>query len=181
MWDHATFVSNCSRNLYYHWTTQPDIQGDPGHPVMENDFEIQGLALTQDYSARASATSAAVAPASTEEAAVMAASQYQYFNMYYPSTAAAASYASSSSSSSSYHHPHHNIHHPLTTQPPSLHHHLHQHHQQQQQQQMHQVHSVARWQNLIPSFPWIAPGWRAWGRNPRKRRDQILQRSVAEP
>ena len=22
--------------------------------------------------------------------------------------------------------------------------------------------SVARWQNLIPSFPWIAPGWRAW-------------------
>ena len=32
---------------------------------------------------------------------------------------------------------------------------------------------VARWQNLIPSFPWIAPGWRAWGRNPRKGRDQI--------
>ena len=25
---------------------------------------------------------------------------------------------------------------------------------------------VARWQNLIPSFPCIAPGWRAWGRNP---------------
>ena len=23
--------------------------------------------------------------------------------------------------------------------------------------------SVARWQNLIPSFPWIAPGWRAGG------------------
>ena len=40
---------------------------------------------------------------------------------------------------------------------------------------------VARWQNLIPSFPWIAPGWRAWGSNPRKGRDQILQRSVAEP
>ena len=40
---------------------------------------------------------------------------------------------------------------------------------------------VASWQNLIPSFPWIAPGWRAWGRNPRKGRDQILQRSVAEP
>ena len=40
---------------------------------------------------------------------------------------------------------------------------------------------VARWQNLIPSFPWIAPGWRAWGRNPRKGRDQILQHSVAEP
>ena len=40
---------------------------------------------------------------------------------------------------------------------------------------------VARWQNLIPSFPWIAPGCRAWGRNPRKGRDQILQRSVAEP
>ena len=38
---------------------------------------------------------------------------------------------------------------------------------------------VARWQNLIPSFPWIAPGWRAW--RPRKGRDQILQRSVAEP
>ena len=29
---------------------------------------------------------------------------------------------------------------------------------------------VARWQNLIPSFPWIAPGRRAWGRNPRKGR-----------
>ena len=45
------------------------------------------------------------------------------------------------------------------------------------------VHIVraARWQNLIPSFPWIATGWRAWGRNPRKGRDQILQRSVAEP
>ena len=40
---------------------------------------------------------------------------------------------------------------------------------------------VARWQNLIPSCPWIAPVWRAWGRNPRKGRDQILQRSVAEP
>ena len=40
---------------------------------------------------------------------------------------------------------------------------------------------VARWQSLIPSFPWIAPGWRAWGRNPRKGRDQILQRRVAEP
>ena len=40
---------------------------------------------------------------------------------------------------------------------------------------------VARWQNLIPSFPWIAPWWRVWGRNPRKGRDQILQRSVAEP
>ena len=42
-------------------------------------------------------------------------------------------------------------------------------------------HKVARWQNLIPSFPWIAPGRRAWERNPRKGRDQILQRSVAEP
>ena len=40
---------------------------------------------------------------------------------------------------------------------------------------------VARCQNLVPSFPWIAPGWRACWRNPRKRRDQILQRSVAEP
>ena len=27
---------------------------------------------------------------------------------------------------------------------------------------------------LIPSFPWIVPGWRAWGRNPRKGRDQVL-------
>ena len=40
---------------------------------------------------------------------------------------------------------------------------------------------VARWQYLIPSFPWIAPGRMAWGRNPRKGRDQILQPSVAEP
>ena len=40
---------------------------------------------------------------------------------------------------------------------------------------------VAIWQNLIPSFPWIATGWRAWGRNPRRGRDQILQCSVAEP
>ena len=38
---------------------------------------------------------------------------------------------------------------------------------------------VARWQNLIPSFPWIAPGWRAWGHNPRKGRDQNLQHSGA--
>ena len=45
----------------------------------------------------------------------------------------------------------------------------------------HVVPSVARLQNLIPSFPWIAPGWREWGRNPRKGRDQILQRSIAEP
>ena len=29
-------------------------------------------------------------------------------------------------------------------------------------------------QNLIPSFPWIAPGWRTWEGNPRKGRDQIL-------
>ena len=35
--------------------------------------------------------------------------------------------------------------------------------------------------NLIPSFPWIAPGWRVGERNPREGRDQILQRSVAEP
>ena len=40
---------------------------------------------------------------------------------------------------------------------------------------------VARWQNLIPSFPWIAPGWSTWRHNPRKGRDQILQRSGAEP
>ena len=45
---------------------------------------------------------------------------------------------------------------------------------------------VARWQNLIPSFPWRVEGVGApprpppW-RNPRKERDQILQRSVAEP
>ena len=39
------------------------------------------------------------------------------------------------------------------------------------------VGKVARWQNLIPSFPWIAPGWRLCGRNPRKGRDQIMQRS----
>ena len=45
----------------------------------------------------------------------------------------------------------------------------------------HPVLKVARWQNLIPSFPWIVPGWSAWGRNPRKGRDQILQCSVAEP
>ena len=35
--------------------------------------------------------------------------------------------------------------------------------------------------NLIPSFPWIAPRLRARGHNPRKGRDQILQRRVAEP
>ena len=41
---------------------------------------------------------------------------------------------------------------------------------------------VARWQSLIPSFPWIGSGWmEVVGRNPRKGRDQILQRSVAEP
>ena len=40
---------------------------------------------------------------------------------------------------------------------------------------------VARWQNLIPSFPWIAPEGRVWGCNPRKGMDQILQGSVAEP
>ena len=28
--------------------------------------------------------------------------------------------------------------------------------------------------NLIPSFPWIVPGWRAWGRNPRKGRNLML-------
>ena len=30
------------------------------------------------------------------------------------------------------------------------------------------LHLVARWQNLIPFFPWIAPGWRAWGANQGK-------------
>ena len=29
---------------------------------------------------------------------------------------------------------------------------------------------VARWQNLIPSFPWIAPGWRAWGAQSKERK-----------
>ena len=41
-------------------------------------------------------------------------------------------------------------------------------------------HSVARWQNLIPSSPWIAPG-PGWRCNPRKGRVQILQHSIAEP
>ena len=36
-------------------------------------------------------------------------------------------------------------------------------------------------QNLIPSFPWIAPGRRAWGRNPRKGRDQILPSGKWQP
>ena len=35
-------------------------------------------------------------------------------------------------------------------------------------------------EELIMS-PCPEPGWRAWGRSPRKGRDQILQRSVAEP
>ena len=39
------------------------------------------------------------------------------------------------------------------------------------------LNSVARWQNLIPS--WILPGWREWGRNPRQGRDQILHCSGA--
>ena len=30
--------------------------------------------------------------------------------------------------------------------------------------------SVARWQNLIPSFPWIAPGWRARGAQSKERK-----------
>ena len=29
---------------------------------------------------------------------------------------------------------------------------------------------VGRWQNLIPSFPWIAPGWRAWGGQSKERK-----------
>ena len=37
----------------------------------------------------------------------------------------------------------------------------------------HLLSKVARWQNLIPSFPWIALGWRARGAI------QISQRSVA--
>ena len=43
------------------------------------------------------------------------------------------------------------------------------------------VSSAARWQNLIPSFSCSAAGWRAGGQNPRKGRDQILQRSAEEP
>ena len=35
-------------------------------------------------------------------------------------------------------------------------------------------------QNLIPSFPWIGPGWTAKGRNQKKARDHIWQRSIAE-
>ena len=38
--------------------------------------------------------------------------------------------------------------------------------------------SVARWQNLIPSFPWIAPEWREGGNNP-KGKDGIKFCSVA--
>ena len=38
---------------------------------------------------------------------------------------------------------------------------------------------VTRWQNVMPSFPWIAPGWVGGrGRNPRKRKDQILHCNV---
>ena len=43
------------------------------------------------------------------------------------------------------------------------------------------VTNVARLQNVIPSFPWIAPPHPPPWRNPRKGRDQILQRSVVEP
>ena len=32
------------------------------------------------------------------------------------------------------------------------------------------VGKVARWQNLIPSFPWIAPGWRALGAQSKERK-----------
>ena len=40
---------------------------------------------------------------------------------------------------------------------------------------------VTRWQNLIPSFPWIAPGWRAWGAQFKERKGSNLaaQRSGA--
>ena len=41
------------------------------------------------------------------------------------------------------------------------------------------IYSVARWQNLIPSFPWIAP--RFEGRRHKEERDQILLCSVMEP
>ena len=30
--------------------------------------------------------------------------------------------------------------------------------------------NVARWQNLIPSSPWIVPGWRAWGAQSKERK-----------
>ena len=41
--------------------------------------------------------------------------------------------------------------------------------------------SVARWQNLIPSSPWIAPGWRAWGAQSKERKGSnfAAQRSRA--
>ena len=32
------------------------------------------------------------------------------------------------------------------------------------------VSKVARWQNLIPSFPWIAPGWRGIGAQSKERK-----------
>ena len=31
-------------------------------------------------------------------------------------------------------------------------------------------HKVARWQNSISSFPWIAPGGRAWGAQSKERK-----------
>ena len=34
--------------------------------------------------------------------------------------------------------------------------------------------SVARWQNLIPSFPWIAPGWRLGGGGQSKERKESI-------
>ena len=47
-------------------------------------------------------------------------------------------------------------------------------HDLQEEQEEEEIIRVARWQNLIASFPWIAPPRPPpWG-NPRKGRDQIL-------
>ena len=39
--------------------------------------------------------------------------------------------------------------------------------------------NVARWQNLIPSFPWIAPVWRVWGAQSMQGKEGIKFCSVA--
>ena len=40
----------------------------------------------------------------------------------------------------------------------------------------------ARWQNLIPYFPWIAPWWRVGpGAQSKERKGSNFHRSVAEP
>ena len=44
-----------------------------------------------------------------------------------------------------------------------------------------QVDRVARWQNLIPSFPWIAPGWRAGPGSAIQGMERIQFCSVVKP